>query len=106
LSLDGDDIAIALKAARLDWAEVDPSILGTLFERGLDPDKRSQLGAHYTDREKDHDDRRSRHRAPLRAEWEAAKTQISISLEKANATKNASVRTKARDQATAAYRGF
>ena len=29
-----------------------PSILGTLFERGLDPDKRSQLGAHYTDRDK------------------------------------------------------
>ena len=23
-----------------------------LFERGLDPDKRSQLGAHYTDRDK------------------------------------------------------
>ena len=33
-------------------SEIDPSILGTLFERGLDPDKRSQLGAHYTDREK------------------------------------------------------
>lgn len=25
------------------------SIFGTLFERGLDPGKRSQLGAHYTD---------------------------------------------------------
>ena len=42
----------ALKAAALDWSEIDPSILGTLFERGLDPDKRSQLGAHYTDRDK------------------------------------------------------
>jgi hypothetical protein len=41
-----------LKAARLDWSEIDPSIFGTLFERGLDPDKRSQLGAHYTDRDK------------------------------------------------------
>ena len=30
--------------------EVEPAILGTLFERGLDPAKRSQLGAHYTDR--------------------------------------------------------
>ena len=27
-------------------------ILGTLFERGLDPDKRAQFGAHYTDRDK------------------------------------------------------
>jgi hypothetical protein len=26
--------------------------VGTLFERGLDPAKRSQLGAHYTDRDK------------------------------------------------------
>ncbi|CAN5275655.1 hypothetical protein BH10PSE16_BH10PSE16_28160 [soil metagenome] len=30
-------------------AELDVSIFGTLFERGLDPSKRSQLGAHYTD---------------------------------------------------------
>lgn len=52
LPLDAEDLKIALSAARLDWAEIDPSILGTLFERGLDPDKRSQLGAHYTDREK------------------------------------------------------
>lgn len=36
-------------AAKLDWSSIDPSILGTLFERGLDPAKRSQLGAHYTD---------------------------------------------------------
>ena len=42
----------ACKASALDWSEIDPSILGTLFERGLDPAKRSQLGAHYTDRDK------------------------------------------------------
>ena len=41
-----------LAASRLDWSEIDPSILGTLFERGLDPGKRAQLGAHYTDRDK------------------------------------------------------
>ena len=41
-----------LEASDLDWSEIDPSILGTLFERGLDPDKRAQLGAHYTDRDK------------------------------------------------------
>ena len=45
-------LVLTLSAAKLDWAEIDPSILGTLFERGLDPDKRSQLGAHYTDRRK------------------------------------------------------
>jgi type II restriction/modification system DNA methylase subunit YeeA len=40
----------ALKAASaLNWSAIDPSIFGTLFERGLDPSVRSQLGANYTD---------------------------------------------------------
>ncbi|MFO1141858.1 MAG: type IIL restriction-modification enzyme MmeI [Amaricoccus sp.] len=52
LPVDRFDIDELLAAARLDWSQIDPSILGTLFERGLDPGKRSQLGAHYTDRDK------------------------------------------------------
>lgn len=39
------------RAAKLDWSSVEPAIFGTLFERSLDPAKRSQLGAHYTSRE-------------------------------------------------------
>ena len=39
-------------ASALDWSQVEPAVLGTLFERGLDPDRRGQLGAHYTDRAK------------------------------------------------------
>ena len=39
------------KAAKLNWEAIEPSIFGTLFERSLDPDKRSQLGAHYTSRD-------------------------------------------------------
>ncbi|MDO8861081.1 N-6 DNA methylase [Haliea sp. E1-2-M8] len=35
--------------AHMDWSQIEPAIFGTLFERGLDPSKRSQLGAHYTD---------------------------------------------------------
>lgn len=35
----------------MDWSAVDPLIFGTLFERGMDPAKRSQLGAHYLSRE-------------------------------------------------------
>ena len=46
-----DELEKIYKAGRLDWSAIDPSVLGTLFERGLDPDKRSQLGAHYTSRE-------------------------------------------------------
>ena len=52
LPLKVEDIRLVLRVARENWSDVDPSILGTLFERGLDPDKRSQLGAHYTDRDK------------------------------------------------------
>jgi hypothetical protein len=52
LPLTADDIAICLEAAEKDWSEIDPSIFGTLFVRGLDPDKRSETGAEYTDREK------------------------------------------------------
>ena len=35
LPLDQSDIKTVLAASDLDWSEVDPSILGTLFERGL-----------------------------------------------------------------------
>lgn len=51
LMLTAEEIAAVRRAAALDWSAVDPSIFGTLFERGLDPEKRSQLGAHYTSRE-------------------------------------------------------
>lgn len=46
-----DEVRLVLEASRLDWAGVDASIFGTLFERGLDPNKRSQLGAHFTGKE-------------------------------------------------------
>ncbi len=42
------DMATLQSAAKLDWSNVEPAIFGTLFERSLDPGKRSQLGAHYT----------------------------------------------------------
>ena len=47
-----DELRAVGEASDLDWSQVEPAILGTLFERGLDPEKRGQLGAHYTDREK------------------------------------------------------
>lgn len=43
------DLVTLRAAAHMDWRAIDPSIFGTLFERGLNPKKRSQLGAHYTD---------------------------------------------------------
>ncbi len=50
LDLTAADMQSIAAAAELDWSAVDPSIFGTLFERGLDPAKRTQLGAHFTNR--------------------------------------------------------
>ena len=62
----------------MDWSEIDPSILGTLFERGLDPGKRAQLGAHYTDRDKIRLLVEPVVVRPLLVEWEAEKTEITV----------------------------
>ncbi len=48
--LDSDALKILRRVSELDWASIEPSIFGTLFERSLDPAKRSQIGAHYTSR--------------------------------------------------------
>ncbi|MFW9622593.1 MAG: type IIL restriction-modification enzyme MmeI, partial [Macromonas sp.] len=41
--------ALHQSSAGMDWRAIDPTIFGTLFERGLDPAARAPLGAHYTD---------------------------------------------------------
>ena len=92
LPMRAEDIALVERAAALDWAEIDPSILGTLFERGLDPDKRSQLGAHYTDREKIEKLIDPVVRRPLLGEWQAAKARIEAAQAKAAATKGRKAR--------------
>lgn len=106
LPLTREDVAEVLTAARLDWAEVDPSIFGTLFERGLDPDKRSQLGAHYTDRDKIMLIIEPVVIRPLLAEWEDRKADIEAALAKAGTTRSPAGRTRARNEADAIYRAF
>jgi len=96
--LTGDEIKIVRNAASYHWGDVDPSILGTLFERGLDPDKRSQLGAHYTDREKIMMIVGPVIVEPLSAEWERAKAEIAALMDKAARAKGAPA-TRARGQA-------
>ena len=106
LPLDREGIETALKAAALDWSEIDPSILGTLFERGLDPDKRSQLGAHYTDRDKIMRIVDPVIVRPLLAEWETAKAGIAATVERADAAGSPAVQTRLRRQAVQALRAF
>ena len=106
LPLDREGIETALKAAALDWSEIDPSILGTLFERGLDPDKRSQLGAHYTDRDKIMRIVDPVIVRPLLAEWETAKAGIAAMVERADAARSPAARTRLKRQAERALRSF
>ncbi len=80
LPLDREGIETALRAAALDWSEIDPSIFGTLFERGLDPDKRSQLGAHYTDRDKIMAIVEPVIVRPLLAEWAIEREKIAAAI--------------------------
>ena len=106
LPLERTQIDAALKAAALDWSEIDPSIFGTLFERGLDPDKRTQLGAHYTDREKIMLIVEPVIVRPLLAEWEETKVEIGATVERAGAAKSAAARSRLRQQAERSLRGF
>jgi type II restriction/modification system DNA methylase subunit YeeA len=106
LPLEKEDLADLLAAAKLDWSEIDPSILGTLFERGLDPDKRSQLGAHYTDRDKIMQIVNPVVVEPLLAEWAKVKAQIEAALSKAESAKSRSARTKAEKEAERLHAAF
>ena len=106
LPMDREQIDIAYRAAGLDWSEIDPSILGTLFERGLDPDKRSQLGAHYTDRDKIMRIVEPVVVRPLLAEWDAAKGEIEAVLQQADSSSNQGVATRHRRRAHELFVAF
>ena len=99
LPLNKTEIETTLKASALDWSEIDPSILGTLFERGLDPDKRSQLGAHYTDRDKIMRIIEPVIIRPWLAEWETTKGRIAASLERESAARSPAAQTRHRREA-------
>ena len=106
LPLERTDIETVLAASDLDWSEIDPSILGTLFERGLDPNKRAQLGAHYTDRDKIVLLVEPVVIRPLLAEWDAEKTEITAELERAETARSRPARTKRLNEAERRYRAF
>jgi hypothetical protein len=76
------DLAALRAASGLDWSAIDPSIFGTLFERGLDPAKRAQLGAHYTDPATIARLVEPVVTRPLLAEWQAAREGVALALAK------------------------
>jgi len=85
IPLDESEAKALLAASNMNWSHIEPSIFGTMFERGLDPAMRSQLGANYTDPGtigKIIDPVIVR---PLAAEWEAAKVIIAEAMAKYHA---------------------
>ncbi len=106
LPLERPDILDLIEAARLDWSQIDPSILGTLFERGLDPTKRSQLGAHYTDRDKIMKIVGPVVVEPILAEWTATKARIDAALARERGAKSPSAATRAHNDALALKTAF
>jgi type II restriction/modification system DNA methylase subunit YeeA len=76
LPLDEGDLGLLTAVGSMRWAEIDPSIFGTLFERFLDPAKRAQIGAHYTDAKKILQIVDPVVMRPLEAEWTEVKERI------------------------------
>ena len=94
LPLELPDIRTALNAAEQDWSNIDPSIMGTLFERGLDPSKRSQLGAHYTDPEKIMMIVNPVIADPFTREWEQTRQEIKSAFSTAKSAREARPKTQ------------
>lgn len=76
IPLQMEEIHNLLEVSQLNWSSIEPSIFGTLFERGLDPDKRSQLGAHFTDPQSIMRIVEPVILTPLRQEWENVRQEI------------------------------
>jgi type II restriction/modification system DNA methylase subunit YeeA len=86
LPLDKTELQLVLKCAELDWSNIEPSIFGTLFERGLDPDKRSQQGTHYTDPDTIMKIVGPVVLEPWAREWETAKAALTKQVDRAKKT--------------------
>lgn len=99
-----DEIGALLAASRMDWSAIEPSILGTLFERGLDPRVRAPLGANYTDPTTIMKLVKPVIVEPLEREWDAAKARIAPLVEKYHAGGKGSQ--KAEQEAQALFLGY
>ncbi len=74
-------LSILEKLAEKDWANMEPSIFGTLFERGLYSAERSVLGAHYTSENDIRQIVEPVIEKPLRREWQQIKAAAQVLLD-------------------------
>lgn len=94
------------KAAKLNWEAIEPSIFGTLFERSLDPCKRSQLGAHYTSRDDILLIVKPVLMRPLRYEWDTVQLKAAPIRARYEGAKTGRARAKAQNQLLALREGM
>lgn len=103
--LDEEQRQALVNAARSDWAEVEPSIFGTLIERALDPKERHALGAHFTPRAYVERLVGPTVLEPLREEWDGARAAATRLIERAEDATGGQ-RTRLRNEARAVLAGF
>ncbi|MBE0545673.1 MAG: class I SAM-dependent DNA methyltransferase [Verrucomicrobia bacterium] len=71
-----DELRKLADASEADWQFIQPSIMGTLFQRALDESQRAALGAQYTCEADIRDLVEPVLMAPLRREWAALKAEL------------------------------
>ncbi len=76
LALTHHEIDVIKEVSRFNWRDVDPSILGTLFERGVDPAKGREVGTNYTSRADIETLIRPVIMEPLRLEWQEVRAKV------------------------------
>jgi len=107
LDLSREDLRILHRVSQLDWSSIEPSILGTLFERGLDPSKRSQIGAHYTSRDDILLIVEPVLMRPLRRRWDEVRAEVEkVAAEWRAAPSAGGVKAKLRNQLQKLLHGF
>jgi type II restriction/modification system DNA methylase subunit YeeA len=104
--LQKEDIRELLSICSLNWSAIEPSIFGTLFERGLDPGKRAQIGAHYTDPQSIMRIIKPVVIEPLAKRWESIKSEIEVIAEKAERGRGRSARATIRNKAQRLFNKF
>ena len=82
-----EEIKQLADAAESSWSSIQPSIMGTLFERALEPEQRAQLGAHYTSEADILTLVEPVLMTPLRREWKELKHALAPAYTKGRGTK-------------------
>jgi type II restriction/modification system DNA methylase subunit YeeA len=106
LELDADGLRVLGRLTGLDWGSIEPAILGTLFERSLDPSKRAQLGAHYTSSEDILAVVEPVLMAPLRRSWSEVQERAMSLIERRDAASSAGTRTQRQNDLSRLLVGF